>query len=88
MDRNKFYGHKIISQKFLRNAVELIEDIEGDFDIAITDPPAGGDGSDLEHLDDNNLDDEVEMPQEIAGEVDVMYVCEESDENEGIQRAS
>lgn len=52
----------------MRVAIEFIEDI-GDIDIAITGPPFGGDGSDVEQLDDDNAED---MPQEIADEVDVM----------------
>ncbi|KAK4328538.1 hypothetical protein Pmani_001015 [Petrolisthes manimaculis] len=87
MDRNKFYGRKIVTQRFLIDAIDPIEDIE-DVDIAIIGPPAGGDGSDVEQLDDDNLDDAREMPQEIAGEVDVMYECEEYDEDIEVNKSS
>lgn len=69
----------------MRVAIECIEDIEGDIDITITGPPFGGDGSDVEQLDDDNAED---MPQEIADEVDVMYECEEYDEDIEFQKSS
>ena len=78
MDALAFYGQKISSHRFLRDAIEVAE-IIGDVDIVITGPPAGGDGSDVYQLDDDNLEDSTMMPEEDAGEVDVMY--EESVDN-------
>lgn len=72
MDRQTFYGTSISSHRFLRDAAEFAEDTEGATDIAITGPPPGGDGSDIEQLDDDNLEENV-MPKEIASEVDVFY---------------
>ncbi|XP_045118906.1 piggyBac transposable element-derived protein 3-like [Portunus trituberculatus] len=79
MDSGTFYGPKIRSQRFLRDAIDFAETREGDVDIVITGPPGGGDDSDIEQLDDDTLVDVEGMPEEVAGEVDVMY--EESDED-------
>lgn len=78
METGRFYGQKVTSYRFLRDAIDAVENIKGDADIVITGPPAGGEGSDVEQLDDENLEDKVLMPEEVAGEVDVIY--EESDE--------
>ena len=72
MDKNMFYGRNIISQRFWGDAIKLIEDLEGDVDIAIIGPSGGGDGSDVEQLDDDNQDNAGVMPKEISSEVDVM----------------
>ena len=77
MDAQAFYGLKISAHRFLRNAIGVAENI--DVDIVITGLPAGSDGSDVEQLDDDNLEDSTMMPEEDAGEVDVMY--EESVDN-------
>ena len=42
-------------------------------DIPTTRSPSGGDGSDIEDQDDDNLVDSATMPQEIAREVVVFY---------------
>lgn len=68
MDQQTFYGQRIASHRFLRDAVHFSEDLEGD-DIANTGPPAGGDGSDIEQQDDDNLQDEKTTPEETASEV-------------------
>lgn len=79
METGRFYGQKVTSYRFLRDAIDAVENIKGDADIVITGPSAGGEGSDVEQLDDENLGDKVLMPEEVAGEVDVIY--EESDED-------
>ena len=83
METGPFYGPKICSKRFLRDAIDAVQGIEGDADIVITGPPEGGEGSDIEQLDDDNLQDSGTMPEEIAGEVDVIY--EESDEDSTLE---
>ena len=83
METGAFYGPKVCSQRFLRDAVDIAQGIEGDVDIVITGPPEGGDGSDIELLDDDNLQEDGTMPDEIAGEVDLIY--EEPDEDVALQ---
>ena len=89
MDAQAFYGLKISAHRFLRNAIGVAENI--DVDIVITGLPAGSDGSDVEQLDDDNLDDNRMMPEEVAGEVDVIYeeledttTCESSNKKQRI----
>lgn len=88
MDAQAFYGQKISSHRFLRDAIEVAETLDGDIDIVITGPPAGGDGSDVEQMDDDNMEDSSIMPQEVAGEVDVMYEeTEESQDNTAFEKS-
>ena len=75
MDASSFYS-TITRQKFLRDAIEQIEEVEnvdGEIDIATIGPPKGGDGSDIEYIDEESLqvEENVAVPKEIACEVDV-----------------
>ena len=49
--------------------------------LTLVGPPDGGEDSDLELEDDNNMEDNVGLPREIAAEVDVFYE-ESSSESE------
>lgn len=52
------------------NAVDFGRNTEGGIGIVIAGPLAGGDGNDVEKLD--NLEYDAVMPEEVPGEVDVM----------------
>ena len=70
MDTKLFYG-RVTHQWYLSEAIdEVVTNSTAGADIVITGPPDGGDGSDLECCDEDELD-QNQLPNEIAGEVDV-----------------
>ena len=88
MDSHSFYGRTRISHhRYFADAVTDIEERGRNATIAITGPPHGGEDSDMEIEDDEDLTENVELPNEIDGvEVDVFY--EESiSESEGEETA-
>ena len=84
MDTNSFYG-KVSHHRYLRHAVDEIEESSTTrADIVITGPPDGGDGSDTECADEDEMDPE-KMPNEVAGEVDVFLEDEGTSHEENIE---
>ena len=87
MDSHSFYGRTRISHhRYFADAVTEIKERGRNATIAITGPPHGGEDSDMELEDDEDLTENVELPNEIAGEVDVFYE-ESSSESEGEETA-
>ena len=87
MDSHSFHGRTRISHhRYFADAVTEIEERGRNATIAITGPPHGGEDSDMELEDDEDLTENVELPNEIAGEVDVFYE-ESSSESEGEETA-
>ncbi|XP_068212129.1 piggyBac transposable element-derived protein 3-like [Palaemon carinicauda] len=58
MKTGVFLGPKVCSQRFLRDAIDIAQGIDGDVNVVITGLPEGGDGSDMELLDDDNLQED------------------------------
>ena len=50
-----FYGKKITKQVWLRSAIELALKQKGNVDIVMSGPPQGGNGSDIEDMDEDIL---------------------------------
>lgn len=73
MDKDTFYWQRTVSHRFLRDVLSLCENAERHIDIAITVAPAGGDRSDIEDQDDDNLEDNETKSQEIVSEFNVFY---------------
>lgn len=62
METGAFYGQKVTFYRLLRDAIDFAENVRGDADIVITGPSAGGEGSDVEQLDDDNLECNAMIP--------------------------
>ena len=60
---------------YLQDAIADAEDGRGPADIVITCPPDGGDGSDVENIDDENLQNSA-MPNEVAGQLETIHYTE------------
>ena len=81
MDTKFFYG-RVTHHRYLSEAIdEVATSSTAGADIVITGPPDGGDGSDLECCDEDELD-QNELPNEIAGEVDVFMQDEGTSDKE------
>ena len=82
MDTKSFYGkQRITHHKFLQDAVSEVEKSGKSVSIAICGPPDGGDDSDIELENDNEMTEVENLPKEIAGEVDVFYESDSDEEN-------
>ena len=70
IDTNSFYGPRIRSDTRLIDAMSHVsEDCESD--IVVVGPPAGGDGSDIEGMSDD--ESEGQMPEEVACLMETMH---------------
>ena len=71
------------SRCFLEDAIdEVIDDSNSHADIVINGPPIGGQDSDIEISDDENICERNDLPNEVAGEIYVFYEdCELSQED-------
>ena len=76
------YG-KIRSVTCLEDALDIVEH-QGQYgaDIVLTEPPLGGEDSDIEYQVDNELDSPDTVPNEVAEELDVFFG--QSDEAEAV----
>lgn len=80
MDPKVFYG-KVVHHRLLREAVEFLETSKVETaDVVIVGPPEGGEDSDIEAVDDDNMVEDPCMPAEVAGEIDVF--CNVGDDEE------
>lgn len=71
MDPKKFYG-KVVHHRLLDEAIEFVDkNVKESADIVIVGPPLGGEDSDIEAVDDDNMAEVQDMPHEVAGEIDV-----------------
>lgn len=69
---SSFYGPRVIQHRFLRDAVDAATEAEGDVDIVLTGPPPGGDGSDVEDVEEDALEEAEDLPVEVAGELETI----------------
>ncbi|XP_066969325.1 uncharacterized protein [Macrobrachium rosenbergii] len=78
MDPDSFYFRGTIHHKFFRDAVESLEDENiKTADIVITGIPEGGNGSEEEDINDDDLLDPSGVPDETAAKVDTMIPVED-----------
>ena len=77
-----FYGNKISQHRFMNDAINQIEaDDPQSADIVMIGPPTEGQDSDLEHEDEDFVT-ETGLPDEVAGELEVMQYSDDDDNNE------
>ena len=74
-----FYGSSRC-HTYLQDAIADAEEGRGPADIVITCPPDGGDGSDVENIDEN-LQNSA-MPNEVAGQLETIHYTEEDEVSE------
>ena len=82
MDSKSVYDRKVIQHRFIQDAYDTIEQTEHGGSIVITGPHNDGEDSDIEVLDDTEMDEAHNMPNEVAGELDVFIDGESSDSDE------
>ena len=81
---NSFYGLRIRSHIRLIDAISHVSE-DDESDIVVVGPPAGGDGSDIEGMSDD--ESEGQMPEEVACLMETMHRELEEPSNPESERA-
>ena len=83
MNVKSIYKKSTPKHTLLKNAVDFVaSEIEWPADVVIVGPPTGGDDSDVELIDDEDLTENNTLPAEVAGEMEVFFFEEEEEEKE------
>ena len=74
MNVKSIYKKSTPKHTLLKDAVDFVaSEIEWPADVVIVGPPTGGDDSDVELIDDEDLTENDTLPAEVAGEMEVLF---------------
>ena len=74
MNVKSIYKKSTPKHTLLKDAVDFVaSEIEWPADVVIVGPPTGGDDSDVELIDDEDLTENNILPTEVAGEIEVFF---------------
>ena len=74
MNVKSIYKKSTPKHTLFKDAVDFVaSEIEGPADVVIVGPPNGGDDSDVELIDDEDLTENNILPTEVAGEIEVFF---------------
>ena len=74
MNVKSIYKKSTPKHTLLKDAVDFVaSEIEWPADVVIVGPPTGGDNSDVELIDDEDLTENNILPTEVAGEIEVIF---------------
>ena len=81
MNVKSIYKKSTPKHTLLKDVVDFVaSEIEWPADVVIVGPPTGGDDSDVELIDDEDLTENDTLPPEVAGEMEVLFFEEEEEE--------
>ena len=86
MNVKSFNKKSIQRHTLLKDAVDfVVSEVEGPSDVFIVGPPTGGEDSDVEWNDDEDLTENNTLPVEVAGEIDICFEEEEEEKEVEVQ---